>query len=1237
MTDESAINPFPGLRPFKTEERYLFFGREGQSETVLLRLRDSRLVVLVGPSGSGKSSLINAGLLPYLYGGFLADAGSHWRVATCRPGNDPIGKLAAALCAPKALGPTDPNEGSHANDAALMEVTLRGSSLGLIDAVRLASLLKHEQIIIIVDQFEELFRFARLPHRAEHVDDAAAFVKLLLEATRQRELPIYIVLGLRSDYIGDCARFRDLPEAVMSTLFLIPRMLREHQREAIEGPVRVGGGTITPRLVTRLLNDVSDNPDQLPILQHALMRTWEHWRLNSDKARAIDLDDYNAIGGMAKALSVHADDAYEKLPDDRRRNIARLAFECLSGTDVNSREARRPASVATIAAVASVDPWAAIDVINHFRRPDRGFLTPQWGGEIDDSSIIDISHESLIRGWDRLRGWVAEEAESAKTYCRLAEAAALHSQGKEGLWDDPELQLALDWRSRCQPTAAWAQRYNADYTMAMRFLDDSRDARDALRDAEEKRRAHELRFQRHVALGAMAAAVVIAAICIFAWIQKGQADAALTQRLQAQDLYLASLAEQWTRAGDAGAALPLALEILPDATAGTHRLYYPQAELQLEKAIRHLHERLVLMADKDPMLSAAFSRDGKRIVTASTDGTARIWDAETGKPIGNPIVAPEGSAINDALFDANANSVAIASGNTARLVEVASGITVREFEGHQGEVRTVAFNSDGSRLVTASADGKACVWNIQTSESICTPILDGRDLRSAAFSPDGAQIVTGSVDGMIRIWKSDTMAQVKTSSPMQHGGPVTEVTYTPNGAHIVSSSSDKTAAVWDVTSGAKIREIALDQGINSVAVSPDGRRIVTASSDNITRSWDMDTGEPIDLPFKTDITAQGWQLHRVAFDRDGRRIVTASDDGTVRVWDLNVEKSLPIRLTGHGGVVYSATFAPDGMSVVTASDDHIARLWDAVTGHSIREFDGHTGPVLDASFSPDGTKVITGSADGSARIWTTDTGQPIGNPFKAPDGGRVNTAVFSPDAKYIVAAYEKGSVWMWNIETGQRLLGPLGKDAIGARSAVFSRDGRQILSAHQDGTARIWNADTGKQIAQTPAAHLALRRAAYNSDDTLVVTASADGVAQIWDAHSLIQKQTIQASYKILYSAVFSPNDHRILTASEDKSARLFDTETGQLIDEPFTSGADVLRAEFAPDGKSIVTASAGRTVLIWPVFPTTEMLMQHAKAVAPRCLTPSERKNIALLAPNPDPWCIKMRKWPFQSEELPP
>ena len=495
--DESRTiaNPFPGLRPFETEEYRLFFGREGQSDELLERLARTRFLAVVGTSGSGKSSLVRAGLLPAMRGGLMVGAGSRWRIAVMRPGYDPIANLACAL-AEKGVLPEAGGGLDGAEAEAVIEATLRRGSLGLVDAVRQARLSSHDNLLVVVDQFEELFRFRAARAGTGTGDDAAAFVKLLLEAARQREFPIYVVLTMRSDFLGDCAQFQGLPEAINDGQYLIPRMTRDERRVAITGPVAVARGRLTEPLVNRLLNDVGDNPDQLPILQHALMRTWDFWKQNRLDGEPIGVSHYEAIGTMSDALSHHADEAWGEL-DERQQQIGERMFKALTEKGADNREIRRPARLAEICAIVEATQEEVAAVIEVFRREGRSFLMPPGGVRLDADTIIDISHESLIRNWERLRQWVNEEAEAARMYRRLAYATEAGSYISGAFLD-----TALDWREQQRPNAAWAERYHAAFGLTIAFeqvasfLDASAAHRDALVAEEEKRRQEETERKR---------------------------------------------------------------------------------------------------------------------------------------------------------------------------------------------------------------------------------------------------------------------------------------------------------------------------------------------------------------------------------------------------------------------------------------------------------------------------------------------------------------------------------------------------------------------------------------------------------------------------------------------------------------------------------------------------------------------------------------------------------------------
>lgn len=514
--DPETTNPFPGLRPFEPEEDHLFFGRERETDELLRRLRTNRFVTVLGTSGSGKSSLVRCGLIPSLYSGFMVKAGSSWRVAVFRPGEDPIGNLAEALNRPAVLGSEETDPDLVQTGRMFLETTLRRSALGLADCARQARLQPHENLLVVVDQFEELFRFKE--SRKEHGsrDEAIAFAKLLLGAAGQDEVPVFVVITMRSDFIGDCMEYPGLPEAINEGQYLIPRMTREELRQAIEGPVAVGGGTIAPRLVARLLNEVGDDPDQLPVLQHALMRSWGAWEADRAEDRPLDVAHYEAVGTMTGALSQHAEEAYAELADDRYREIAERMFKALTDKRGDERGVRRPTPVQDVAAIAGATDTDVITVVDAFRRPGRSFLMPPSGVALQGESILDISHESLMRHWIRLVEWVDEETTSGKAYRRLCRAARRHARREGSLWVDPELALGLQWRELNKPTPMWAERYDEGFDEAMAFLDESHRTLEAARHAQEEERRAKLRRARITSAVLGTAAVITLIFGLFA-------------------------------------------------------------------------------------------------------------------------------------------------------------------------------------------------------------------------------------------------------------------------------------------------------------------------------------------------------------------------------------------------------------------------------------------------------------------------------------------------------------------------------------------------------------------------------------------------------------------------------------------------------------------------------------------------------------------------------------------------
>jgi len=441
-----ARAPYPGLRAFERDEADIFFGREKQVDAMVDRLARYRLLAVTGASGCGKSSLVRAGLLEALEMGLLVEAGPLWRFAIMRPREHPMAELASALL--EALGGEASMEAS-----ALRRAALDRGPLSLVEDLRERPLPEHGNLLILVDQFEELFRYRDL---ASH-EEAEAFVALLLATAGQRELPVYIVLTMRSDFFGECARFDGLAEAVCDSIYLCPRLSRDQIMAAIESPAHVFGGRIEPALVARIANDMGVDPDQLPLMQHTLMRLWEEALPRDGAAPLLRLDDYLAAGGLKASLSLHADEILTEVTRDtpERTRIARHLF-CLLTEGEGQRAVRRLAPVAEVAAVSEQPIEEVACVADTYRASGRSLLMPPPEEPLMAGTVLDISHESLIRQWDTLKEWKLREAESVRKYREAERSVERWMAGQSALWQPQELRALLDWRRQERPNAAWA-------------------------------------------------------------------------------------------------------------------------------------------------------------------------------------------------------------------------------------------------------------------------------------------------------------------------------------------------------------------------------------------------------------------------------------------------------------------------------------------------------------------------------------------------------------------------------------------------------------------------------------------------------------------------------------------------------------------------------------------------------------------------------------------------------------
>lgn len=515
----TAQQPYPGLRSFETSEAILFHGRERHVDELLRRLSQTRFLAVIGGSGSGKSSLVRAGLLPGLYRGYLTGATTRWRVAVMRPGSSPLSEMAKALADPAALGSAE-------------EPLIRESSYGLVNAFRAGSVPSGESLFLVVDQFEELFRFRRESRERDGGAEASLFVSQLLQAADEFGVPIYVVITMRSDFLGDCSQFPGLPEALNRGQYLIPRMTREQRRAAITAPLEFFDAAMSDRLVQRLLNDAGDDPDQLPVLQHALQQTYAGW-VQAGSTGDIDFEHYEAAGTMQRALDEHAERVYASAGGSGW--IVERIFRCLT-VDENGRAVRRPARFWRILRVtgASGNPSTESEtrrIIELFAAPENSFLV--WGTRkaLEPESVVDISHESLIRKWSRLQGWVRDEAKGVDIYRYLRRDASLYPNDA-GLWNEPDLSSALKARESMGWNAAWAEQYSqsqgATYPQVQEFLEASVKDRD-LRLRRERR-------LQWLKLGAAALLIVLAGVAVRLYHTEQERRASQAQRDRLQGL-----------------------------------------------------------------------------------------------------------------------------------------------------------------------------------------------------------------------------------------------------------------------------------------------------------------------------------------------------------------------------------------------------------------------------------------------------------------------------------------------------------------------------------------------------------------------------------------------------------------------------------------------------------------------------------------------------------------------------
>ncbi len=1215
-------NPYKGLRAFTGDDTGDFFGRERLIGELTDALRDITrpgdsprfLAVVIGPSGSGKSSVVMAGLLPHLQRGGLPGSEGWVYLPPIVPGAHPLESLALTLA------DMLPQRGPSALADELKDDAGRGLHL----LARQISGRSERRVVLLVDQFEELFTLT--------VDETERrrFIDLLVTAVTEPRGALLAILTLRADFYDRPLNYPGLGALLEGRSKAVLPMEIDDLRAVIEKPAALTDVHLTfeDGLVGDLLFEVRGEAAALPLLQFTLDQLFER-----REGLRLTRHAYQAIGGVRGALAKHAENTFGALPTETHRQLARALFLRLiePGTTEQNTTRRRAASTE----ITLPDPTQT----RIYESVARAFIDARLltTGKVGEVTTIEVSHEALIREWGRLGEWLTEARDDIHLQKAIStDAAAWTARGRDpvddGLYRGLVLVNAQDWAAR-----------NISSAEEIAFIETSAERQVEVLALEERRKqelievAEQARAAEHAAkiahdeslitaeranqaegratlarrtaaiAGVVAAAfIVVAAIAYFsaqysvadanktltpipqtisaalqlvATANQGATSAAgqvavanqgatsaagqvadanqgatsaakqvavvnatLTPAFKTQVAISTSIIDSQARndalhwaaqAGDLGSktdftsrteAILLSIRALRQSDS-------PDAEASLYKALNG-HNVPELLTDGPNRINAvAFSPDGRRMLTGSDDGLARLWDVDTAQ-------------------------------------------ILRVFRGHTGSVRSVAFSPDGKFVLTGSADTTAMLWKIDTGRPV--QVFAGHTdwVRSVAFSPDGKSVLTGSDDNTAQLWDANNgdIKQIFKG----HTDSVTSVTFSPDGRYILTGSGDKTAQLWDVSSGLSLRTFrGHTSSIYGVAFSPDGRYVLAGGYDGTARLWDSASTDLLRL---YDV---GRSVLSVAFSPDGKSVLTGSGGGAVQLWDVNTAQSQQI-FQGHNSDVNSVAFSPDGRYILTGSSDYTARLWDASAagrGQNLRTYSGHTDFVRSVAFSPDGRYALVGGDNYAAQLWDMRTRQLLR--LLVGHTSDVTSVAFSPDGHYALTGSDDKTARLWDVNSGQSVRTFIGHTK-SVSSVTFSPDGKSVLTGSDDKTARLWDVVSGQLVQIFRGHEQAVSSVAFSPNGESVLTGSYDDTARIWDTLSGKPLKIFSDLFAVV-SVAFAPDGKSIVMgggiSQKRGSASIWDIDSEQR--RQIFDGYDdlVISVSFAPDGKSILIASADGTV----------------------------------------------------------
>ena len=1136
--------PYKGLDVFEEEDSELFFGRENLVTDIVGRMRDSRMVFITGPSGSGKSSLVRAGLIPSLKQGVIKNS-DRWLYETIIPGRDPSESMALAFSRLKS-----PELGKYFRENIHQTKVLLECTESVLSGQ------KDQHLVLFIDQFEEVFT------QVSREEQRAVFLNLLTHAAKVENGRVVILFSMRSDFVSNCATYPQLNDLLNQQFVQIGAMQPDELVSAIAQPALRVGLRIDPDLIAQIINDMEGEPGALPLMQFALKDLFDEEQAKGGMI-ALTRQAYLQRGGIQKSLERHADASFAKL-EKHEQELARSIFSGLIEIGRGTQDTRRTALFDELIPASAKEK--DIEAIVSKLADARLITTDEQAGK----DMVTISHEKLIDAWPWLKKLVNENRDVIALQNEIA--------GDANVWEEQKRDASYLYRG--------VRLANAREQLEAKKLVLSGTAYEFVKAGFARQRRDKL--ARIFSISAIISLAIVG-VLLFSYISttsskklaeqseifantqqaiastsqanaeeaQNQAKKALSRQLaaQSQSIFATGNSKQMT-------AVLLAVQSMNmfPSDPSIEAIQVLQNNILAQPISSMTHERI--------LWSVAFSPDGKFVVSGSGDRTARVWEAATGKEIAR---ITHDRIVRSVAFSPNGTYVVSGSDDgSARVWEASTGNEIARMT-HDGNVNAVVFSPDGRYVVSGSDDGTARVWEASTGKEIALMTHDGT-VNTVAWSPDGQYVISGSSDSSIKVWDAATSQEI---AHMSHDGKVNFIAISPNGKYIVSGSDDFTARVWELATGNEIARTSYDDIVNSVAFSPDSRFVVSGSGDHFVEVWEATTGKQVSRMIHDS------NVSVVTFSSDGKYVVSGSRDGTARVWEASTGHEV-VRMT-HDNRVNSLAISADGKLIVTGSEDNVARVWVATLGKEVARMP-LDARVWSVAFSPDGKYVASGSGDNTARVWEMATGKEVA---RITNSDSVNSVAFSPDSRYLAGG--SGSLdhtaRVWEVSTGKEVAHMVHDERV--NSVAFSPDGKYVVSGSWDHTARVWEAETGKEIARMTHED-EVRCVAFSPDGKYVVSGSLDRTVRMWETAT--GKEVAHMNYDgSVNSVAFSPDGRFIVSGTGNQIVHVWEIATGEEVLQ-MTHDSNVRSVAFSPDSQYILSGSRDYTVRVWDVSTGKEV-----------------------------------------------